>query len=222
MLAYAASRPAPVERRRHPNAMLAIVAVHVAVAALVMSAKMDLPQRIFGKPTEVIFIPTPKPPPPNQPQTPRTTEQQTHSAVVDHTTPEVITPPRTDQGFDEGPKPLDPGLIAGGGAAVIPELPPPHFAVKLGPRLATPSSELKPPYPASKLLTEEEAALRLRLTIDEHGRVVAVDPVGKADPVFLSAARRHLIAHWRYAPATEDGRAIASSTVITLRFELDG
>ena len=52
--------------------------------------------------------------------------------------------------------------------------------------------------------------LRLKLTIDPRGRVIAVDPVGKADPAFLAAARRHLIAHWRYKPATEDGRAIAS------------
>ena len=37
-----------------------------------------------------------------------------------------------------------------------------------------------------------------------------------------TAARRHLIAHWRYKPASEDGRAVASSTVITLRFQLDG
>jgi protein TonB len=51
--------------------------------------------------------------------------------------------------------------------------------------------------------------------------VVAVEPVGRADPAFLAAARRHLLAQWRYKPATEDGRAIASSTTITLRFELD-
>ena len=35
------------------------------------------------------------------------------------------------------------------------------------------------------------------------------------------AARRHLLAHWRYKPASEDGRPAASSTVITLRFQLD-
>jgi len=52
--------------------------------------------------------------------------------------------------------------------------------------------------------------------------VVAVDPVGRADPVFLAAARRHLIKNWRYRPASEDGRAIGSSLVITLRFQLDG
>jgi len=89
-------------------------------------------------------------------------------------------------------------------------------------QLLTPPSELKPPYPQSKLLAEEEAALTLRLTIDEQGRVVAVDPVGRADAVFLAAARRHLIAHWRYKPAMKDGRAVPTSIVITLRFELDG
>jgi protein TonB len=72
------------------------------------------------------------------------------------------------------------------------------------------------------LLSEEEAVLRLRLSISDDGRVIAVDPVGPADRTFLDAARRHLIAHWRYQPATEDGRTIASSIVITLRFELNG
>jgi protein TonB len=86
----------------------------------------------------------------------------------------------------------------------------------------TPQSELKPPYPPSKLLAEEEASLRLSLTIDERGRVVAVEPIGHTDPVFLAAARRYLLAHWRFRPASEDGRAVASTTVITLRFQLDG
>ena len=127
-----------------------------------------------------------------------------------------------DQGFDAGPKPVDPGVIAGNGANVIAELPRPHSIVKLGPTLLTSASDLKPAYPPSKLVTQEEATLRLRLTIDESGRVTAVDPVGRADSVFLAAARRHLIARWRYRPATEDGRAVVSSMLITLRFELDG
>ena len=50
--------------------------------------------------------------------------------------------------------------------------------------------------------------LKLRLSIDHRGRVVAVEPVGRADRAFLAAARRHLIAKWRYKPATEDGRAV--------------
>ena len=69
--------------------------------------------------------------------------------------------------------------------------------------------------------TEEEAVLRLRLSIDPRGRVTAVEPVGAADPAFLASARSHLLRYWRYRPATEDGRAVASSLVITLRFELE-
>ena len=68
---------------------------------------------------------------------------------------------------------------------------------------------------------EEEASLRLSLTIDARGRVTAVSPVGPADPAFLDAARRHIVRHWRYSPASEDGAAIASTIVVTLTFTLE-
>jgi protein TonB len=91
----------------------------------------------------------------------------------------------------------------------------------VGPRPTTPESALRPPYPEAKRRLEQEAVLRLRLAIDDHGRVRSVESVGAADPMFLASARNHLIRHWRYAPATEGGRPVASSIVITLRFELD-
>ena len=219
MLAYAASRPAAVERRPHPNAMLAIIAAHVAVVAAVMSAKMDFPRIIKGPPPVIFWVPTPKDPPPN-PQNPRT--PQGRNDAIDQTRPVVPTLPQGADPFDTGPiTPPNPGQVLVGSTGSI-ELPLPHTVVKLGPQLATPASELKPPYPPSKLITEEEATLRLKLMIDERGRVIAVDPVGNADRTFLDAARRYLIAHWRYKPATEDGRAVGSSMVITLRFQLDG
>ena len=86
---------------------------------------------------------------------------------------------------------------------------------------ATPESALKPPYPLDKIRSEEEATLRLRLTIDTRGRVTAVEPVGAADPSFLEAARRHILRAWRYKPATEDGVAVPSTTVISLSFRLE-
>ena len=91
----------------------------------------------------------------------------------------------------------------------------------LAARLATAEGALKPPYPLDKIRTEEEATLRLRLTIDPRGRVIVVDPVGKADPSFLEAARRHILKAWRYKPATEDGVAVQSTTVISLSFRLE-
>jgi periplasmic protein TonB len=88
-------------------------------------------------------------------------------------------------------------------------------------RFATPESALRPPYPLDRRRAEEEATLRLKLSIDIHGRVVAVEPVGPADPSFLDAAQRHILRAWRYKPATEDGVAVPSSTVINLSFRLE-
>jgi protein TonB len=51
--------------------------------------------------------------------------------------------------------------------------------------------------------------------------VTSVTPVGSADPTFLDAARRHILRHWRYQPATEGGEAVASTVVITLSFKLE-
>lgn len=221
MLAYAANRPIIGARKPAPNTMLAIIGIHVAAIAVLMSAKMELPPRIIDPPIKIDLIHPKPPPPPNPIRT--ETHAPTTLTTIDRQTP--IPPTHLEQGPFEplGPTTINTGFLGGGGAVVIPEFHPPvHYPFKLGPRLATPESELKPPYPSSKLLTEEEAVLNLKLTIDQNGRVVAVDPVGRADPAFLAAARRHLIAHWRYKPASEDGRAVISSTVITLRFELDG
>jgi protein TonB len=99
--------------------------------------------------------------------------------------------------------------------------PPKAEPVRLAARFATPGNAIKPPYPLDKRRAEEEATLRLRLSIDVRGRVTAVDPIGPADASFLEAARRHILRAWRYKPATEDGQAVPSSTVINLSFRLE-
>lgn len=219
MLAYAAHRRRIAQRHSAPHAMLLIVAGHVALIAAVMSARMDVPDRLFPSPTEVDLIELP-PPPPRQAQ-PNTTPMPSPS-TVDRVPVIVPIPQPSDDWFDPTPIPSLP--IAGTIGPAVDTRPAvrPVEPVRVGPRFATPPSAVRPPYPRSKIARDEEAVLRLRLSIDERGRVVAVEPVGKADRAFLEAARRHLLAHWRYRPATEDGHAIASSTVITLRFELSG
>lgn len=222
MLAYAANRPLAGKRQSSPHVMLLIVSAHVALLAAVMSAKIETSTRL-PPPPPLIRIPLPKPPPPERAHTPPPNPQHiVVSRVTDPPplimTPPIDPPPTVDQGTDAGV------MVGGGGASLIPDIParPITAPIHHDPRLLTPMSELKPPYPASKLASEEEATLRLRLTIDEHGRVIGVDQVGSADREFLDAARRYIIAHWRYQPATDDGRATASTTVISLRFQLDG
>ena len=220
MLSYAASRR-PAQRRPSPQAMLFILAGHITAIALVMSAKMELPRPVVPVPTIVEFLDPPKPPPPERDDSKPVKPAQ--SAIDD---PPVIVPvPQPGDPVDARPIPLPlPGNpVIGPDIALQPVIEPrlQPLPVRLGPRLLTSGEQLRPPYPAAKIASEEEAVLRLRLTIDERGRVVAVDPVGRTDPAFLEAARRHLIARWRYQPASEGGRALASATVITLRFQLD-
>ena len=221
MLAYAANRRVIAERRSSPNAMLVIIAAHIAAVAVLMSAKMDVQQLMKDPPIKIDLIREDEPPPPVEIREVPTRPQP---SIVDRPKPLIPTPPIDSPLVDSTPTPM-PSFDQIIGPKIDPQPkvdPTPAPPVNVAARLLTPAAELKPPYPSSKLASGEEAVLRLRLTIDERGRVIAVEPVGPADRTFLEAARRHLLARWRYRPATEDGRAVESSAVITLRFRLEG
>jgi periplasmic protein TonB len=220
MLAYAANRRLIGNRESSPNALLLVISAHVALLALALSAKSEF--STHGPPSHrLIEIPVPPlPPPPTRPQ-PRQPQAQPKNNWIDHT-PSKVPLPSPQPPLDSGGTTLDP--LSGGGTGTIPDFPQPVRAapVRHDPQLLTPAWQLKPPYPASKLASEEEATLRLRLTIDPSGHVTAVDPVWNADREFLDSARRYILGHWRYRPASEDGRAIASTITVTLQFQLDG
>ena len=220
MLAYAANRPVAAQRGSSPNAMLAIVALHIAGIAALMSAKMDLPDAFKDTPTVVDFI-RPDAPPPPKPLDPKVPQPPVDSTITPP--PQALPLPPMGMPIDSTPTVpsfddlVGPTLDPGPKALPIPTPAP----VKIGARLITPASQLKPPYPRIKLASGQEAVLRLNLTIDERGRVIGVEPIGRADRVFLDAARRHLLAHWRYKPATDGGRAVGSTIAVTLRFQLE-
>ena len=93
MLAYAANRPVIGARKPAPNTMLAIIGIHVAAIAVLMSAKMELPPITKEPPIKIDFIKTPKPPPPH----PVTSETRipTKVTAIDRQTP--IPPTHLDQ-----------------------------------------------------------------------------------------------------------------------------
>ncbi|WP_205479901.1 energy transducer TonB [Sphingomonas arenae] len=223
MLAYAAHR----RPRRHlsPTMLSLIIGGHAVAIAFLVTAKMEVNPFVPKTPITIEPIPLPKDPPPPEPRPktdPRTPAQQQPSVITP--TPPLYPPLPDNPVVDSGPATTDiipdirPIIDAPLGPKVEPL--PIKEPVKVAARLATPADLLRPPYPDSKLRTEEEAVLKLRLGIDERGRVVSVEPVGAADPEFLQAARKHLIRTWRYKPATEDGRPVATSITITLRFEM--
>ena len=55
------------DHRRHPRALMLIVGGHAVLIAAVMTAKMDLPIRVFDPPIVVDPIPIPPEPPPPEP-----------------------------------------------------------------------------------------------------------------------------------------------------------
>jgi periplasmic protein TonB len=210
-------------QRRHPKALLLIVGAHAVLIAAAMTAKMDLVGPFEPTKTIIDLIPAPgpEPVPPEPKAAPPEQHAQPRDSHLDAPPPVLSIPQDPGPIVDTTPIPLppDPGPIIGASPDPMP-IPTPTVA-RAGPRFATPEWAIRPPYPDDKRRLEEEAVLRLRLSIDQHGRVVAVEPVGRADRSFVEAARRHVIAHWRYKPATEDGRPVASSTIVTLRFELE-
>ena len=214
MLAYA---PRPESRRFQPSALFLILAAHAVAIVAVMTAKMEAVRDRFD-PTEVISIPLP--PEPEQAKPDPDIPKPAPSPPISSTDPIVPLPPLPAPIADPWPPQPLPQPDVGTGAGAEPQ-PTPMPIVRKGPRFATPVEDVRPPYPEAMRAQEKEAVLRLRLSIDERGRVVAVEPVGKAEPAFLAAARRHILKAWRYAPAMEGDRAIASTTVITLEFKLD-
>lgn len=226
MLAYAANR----RPRRRPSAptLALIVGAHALGLVILATAKVALPDLPGIVRTKIYDVPIPPPPqvPPPPKIEPRVEAkpQPAPDSRIDRPTP-IIDRPLTGPTIDLGPPLLDraPDI---GTALETPLTQPieralPVPPVRIAARANTPADLLRPPYPDAKRRSEEEAVLRLRRAIDPRGRVTAVEPVGSADPAFLAAARAHLLRHWRYRPATEDGRAVASSLTITLRFELE-
>lgn len=221
MLAYATDDRGAARRSHSPTALALILAGHAALIAAVLSARMDLRIADYLPNPDVYDVPVAPPPEPEVPPQPQPDRPAPQDSFIEQPHKLVDMGPRLPSlPLDNDPVFRDVVPSPGSGAATLPD-PPRHVPVKLAARFATPADALKPPYPNDKLRAEEEATLRLRLTIDARGRVTAVEPVGAADPSFLAAARRHILRAWRYKPATEDGVAVTSSTVITLSFRLE-
>lgn len=217
MLAYAPTRNRPTTSK---TTLSLIIAGHVAVVGLALAAKFEVERQKAPPPIDIYDVKTIKPKPP-EPTKETTTKLSNPISTLD-TSKTIVTIPTS---FPVDP-PLDkipPGPIAGTDIKppFVPQTdPPPVLRTKA--QLRTAAADLRPPYPDGKRLTEEEATLRLKLAIDDKGRVIAVQPVGDVDRTFLEAARRHILRYWRYTPATEGGKAVHSSTTVTLTFELDG
>jgi periplasmic protein TonB len=205
------------QKRNSPTSLAMVLLLHAGVLGAVIMIKGPQFIRDHSVPTVVTPIPIDPDPPPVQP--PRVEpEQQTHITR----TPPIIDTDRRDDPIVIAT--WDPPRPPPGTGTVItpppPPLPPPPVvrrAAELDPRFA---GELQPPYPAEEHRAQREGRVQVRVTIAANGRVSAIMRLMATSEAFWRVTERQALDHWRFRPATVDGRPVADSKVMTLRFRL--
>lgn len=102
------------------------------------------------------------------------------------------------------------------------QAPAPAAAEVLGPQLAVQCPQRTPPrYPAQAKRQREQGEVRLRVELDESGRVVSVTVIGSSGSPRLDEAARTAIQSWRCQPAQQDGHPVRAVALQSLDFVLE-
>jgi len=184
----------------------------------------------FVTPLKVRHIPieTPPPPEPPEPQPQPRTEVRPQTQVT-QVQPRIRVERPVQPTFDHVPDlpvTLDPGPVGNVIAEPVPQpLPQPTPQPKADPvrrgaqMLA--SSALQPSYPASEERAQNEGSVTIRILIGTDGRVKAVTRIKAASDAFFRATESQALRHWRFKPATVDGKPVESTKVMTVHFRLN-
>ena len=214
------------QKQKSPGSLALVLLFHAAAITALMLAKTEY-ERTLVEPTVVKTIPETKDPPPIPEPQPKQEAPNPKSEIV-YVPPKVPTPAQEDVVIAkqvEVPLDLNPGPP---GNAVEPKpdsvpvpLPPPPIPdpVRTEARL-DPRSELQPPYPPSEQRAQNEGSVTVRLLIGPDGRVKQVEKVKAASDAFFRATEQQALRHWRFKPATLDGKPVESRTTMTVHFRL--
>jgi protein TonB len=83
------------------------------------------------------------------------------------------------------------------------------------------STHTTPPYPPLSRRLGEEGIVQLKVSVGADGKVASAIIEKSSGSERLDAAAREWVAsHWRYHPATRDGKAVASQTQVKVVFNL--
>jgi protein TonB len=200
------------------SGVAATAAVHVALAALLLAGWQVTRQIAPKKPIIIVDRPAP-------PQTPLTDPIVT---TTDLPVDVVLNQPVWDQTPDPvvraDPGPADPGpqTVAGGQGEPVVTSPPPALP---GPsRIARlrGGEAMQPPYPPASRALDEEGSVTLAVSIAADGRVSAVSLLRSSGFARLDkAALDFALRRWRFEPALDNGKPVASTRNFTVRFSLE-
>jgi protein TonB len=213
------------QKRTSPTSFAIVLALHGAAIGALAMAKMDPPAVEEFTRILVEHIPLqPDPPPVPEPKV-----EPAPSTPTRPTFEEPVIKIPIDPVVAADTRPLDPPKITDSSGPLVkaeplppmPKVVPPapvRVEAEFDPRYA---HRLQPTYPASEERAGNEGRVTVRLRIGADGRVKAVEKVAAASDAFFRATERQALAHWRFRPATLDGRPIASSKVLSVTFRLD-
>jgi periplasmic protein TonB len=183
--------------------------VEAAIIYILLSSLGVVPKAFIPPPLTIVDIKTPEvdptvpPPPPPTFQAPTITPEVVPAIMLDYVPPQehAITPPA------DPPKQV---------ATLVP--PTPAFTAAR----ALIATHTTPDYPPVSRRLGEQGSLRLRLAITADGAVKdAMVEQSSGYPRLDDAAVQWVKAHWRYAPATEGTRPVASmlSAIVTFKLQ---
>jgi len=207
------------QKRSSPTSLALVILLHAAVLAAVIMIKG--PQFIRELDPRIIVdsFPVEQDPPPDP--RPRQNRREQPSQVREIR--RIIDAGQTTQTVTTtGDPPLPPETGTGTVITLPPPPPPPpppavRRGAELDPRFA---GELQPPYPAEEHRAQREGRVQVRVTIAPSGRVSSVVRLMATSDAFWRVTERQALDHWRFRPATVDGRPVADSKVMTLQFRL--
>ena len=213
------------QKTSSPGSLTIVIALHAAGIAGLMLWKTEYVTTKV-KPLIVDMVEQEAPPPPEKP-VPEVKPEVRQKTVIDQVQPVIRTDRATEFRLEPAPdiRPaFDPGPIGDviADPAPIPLPDPPKPAAEPVRKEATllTSSELQPPYPASEQRAENEGSVTVRILIGTDGRVRSVEKVRGASEAFFRATEQQALRHWRFKPATVDGRPVESRKIMTVHFRL--
>ncbi|OYQ31996.1 hypothetical protein CHU93_03965 [Sandarakinorhabdus cyanobacteriorum] len=194
----------------------ATAAVHLALGALLLAGWQV--SRIVTPPKPIILVNRPAPVTPPAGPIVTTTDLPVNPVIDQPVWDNVVDPVvRSD------PRSADPGpqTVAGGGDEPVVTSPPP---VQPGPsRIARlrGGDAMQPPYPSASRALNEEGSVSLTVNIAADGRVSAVSLLRSSGFARLDkAALDFALRRWRFEPALDNGKPVASTRNFTIRFNL--
>jgi protein TonB len=127
------------------------------------------------------------------------------------------TPPpiQIDASLPRGPTAISPNVSSGAATPVQPV----GTTLPVRPLSAT---HTIPPYPAMAIRLGYEGTVQLRIVVDERGSVASAEVQTSSGHTDLDeAAVAWVKAHWRYAPATQNGTPTKANTTAVVSFRLN-